>query len=139
VGAAASHRFPAFRDRDLETGAVLGFSVPVRLVVLAAALVLARAAPVRSQPYPVLPIPALECWDDVRLFPRLAGGNFDYCRAHLRYVPGALDCYQILDRVCLVWLPGSGEWTEARSTRARLPLRCPDGPEPPVCRRLDLQ
>jgi hypothetical protein len=83
--------------------------------------------------------PALACWDDVRLFPSLSSGNFDYCRSHLRYVPGALECFQVVDRVCLVWVPGSTDWTEARSTRARVSLPCPDGPEPPVCRRLDLQ
>ena len=113
--------------------------MPVRVALLVAALLLAGTATVRAQPYPAFPVPALECRDDVRLFQTLAGGNFDYCRSHLRYVPGALDCYQIVDRVCLVWLPGSADWTEARSTRARLPIRCPEGAEPPVCRRLDLQ
>ena len=118
---------------------MLGVPVPVRVALLAALLVFAGATAMRAQPYPTFPVPALECHDDVRLFPRLAGGNFDYCRSHLRYVPGALDCYQVVDRVCLVWLPGSSEWTEARSTREHLPIRCPEGPEPPVCRRLDLQ
>src|SRR5215467_9764748 len=99
-----------------------------------------------AQPYfapaqPHLPpaVPAFQCWDDVRFFSSLASGNFEYCRAHLRYAPGTLDCYQIIDRVCLVWLPGNVEWTEARNLRARLPIPCPEGPEPPVCRRLDLQ
>ncbi len=101
--------------------------------------VLFGSLPGGAQVLPGLSVPALECWDDVRLFPSLSAGNFDYCRAHLRYVRGALDCWQIVDRVCLVWLPGSAEWTEARSTRTRVPLACPDGPEPPVCRRLDLQ
>jgi len=113
--------------------------VLVRVALFAASLVLAAAGRAWAQPYPGFPVPALECHDDVRLFPRLAGGNFDYCRSHLRYVPGALDCYQIVDRVCLVWLPGSSEWTEARSTREHIPIPCPEGPEPPVCRRLDLQ
>jgi len=112
--------------------------VAVRLILLLVVLLLVSAAPARSQPYPV-PVPALECRDDVRLFSTLANGNFEYCRAHLRYVPGALDCYQVLDRVCLVLLPGSSDWTETRSTREHVPIPCPEGPEPPVCRRLDLQ
>ena len=81
----------------------------------------------------------LDCWDDVRLFTSLGGGNFDYCRSRLRYVPGRLECYRLVDRVCLVYLPGSADLTEARSTRVRVAIACPDGPEPPVCRRLDLQ
>jgi len=119
------------------------FHSPVRACsVTVAAFVLAALAgrPIaRAQVYSPLPVPALACWDDVRLFPSLASGTFDYCRSHLRYVPGALECFQVVDRVCLVWVPGSTDWTEARTTRARLPLACPDGPEPPVCRRLDLQ
>lgn len=109
------------------------------VTVGATVLALVAGSSARAQPYVPVPVPALECWTDARLFPSLANGNFDYCRAHLRYVPGSLDCYQVIDRVCLVWLPGTTEWTEARSTRAHIPFPCPEGPEPPVCRRLDLQ
>jgi hypothetical protein len=93
---------------------------------------------------PVLPAQSVppvvtECWEDVRLFETLAAGTFDYCRGHLRYAPGALDCYRLIDRVCLVYLPLTGELTDARSPRTRYAFACPVGPAPPVCRRLDLK
>jgi hypothetical protein len=93
------------------------------------------------QPTLLLPAPGIvtECREDVRLFQSLASGTVDYCRAHLRYVPGALDCYRVIDRVCWVFLPATSEWTDTYSPRARIPFPCPDAPVPPVCRRLDLQ
>jgi hypothetical protein len=79
-----------------------------------------------------------DCWEDTRLFESLAAGPLDYCRGHLRYVPGALDCYRVIDRVCTVYLPATGEWTDTRYLGAKIPFPCPAGPSPPVCRRLDL-
>jgi hypothetical protein len=97
--------------------------------------------PARAQlpPPELLPPVVFECWPDVRLFQSFTAGTTDYCRTHLRYVPGALECYQLFDQVCSVYLPASGEWTELRRPRSRVPIPCPDGPEPPMCRRLDLQ
>lgn len=80
-----------------------------------------------------------ECREKARLFQSLTSGTVDYCRGHLRYVPGALDCYQVIDRVCWVFLPATGEWTDTYSPRERLPFPCPAAPVPPVCRRLDVQ
>jgi hypothetical protein len=90
---------------------------------------------------PLLPPPGVvtECHDDVQLFQSFVSGTVDYCRGHLRYVPGALDCYQVVERVCSVFLPASAEWTDTYYPRARVPFPCPDAPEPPVCRRLDVQ
>jgi hypothetical protein len=101
-------------------------------------LVLARPAAAQG---PLLPFPEVVtgCWEDARLFESLRSGTLDYCRRHLRYVPGALDCYRVIDRVCTVFVPATGEWTEARAPRARIAFPCPRGPLPPVCRRLDLQ
>ena len=80
-----------------------------------------------------------ECREDARLFQSLGSGTVDYCRGHLRYVPGTLDCYRVIDRVCSVFLPATAEWTDTYFPRARIPFPCPDAPMPPVCRRLDLQ
>lgn len=90
---------------------------------------------------PLLPPPGVvtECHDDVQLFQSFVSGTVDYCRGHLRYVRGALDCYQVIDRVCSVFLPASAEWTDTYYPRAHIPFPCPDAPEPPVCRRLDVQ
>ncbi|MCW5889113.1 MAG: hypothetical protein KIT14_01035 [bacterium] len=126
---------------------------PLRVLALAASFVLASApapavdfvrpgnapavVPVPQQPSPfVQPAPSW-CWLSVRLFDTLRHGPFDYCRRKLRYTPGKLECYTFTDQVCSVLLP-SGEWTETRNVVQRQPIPCPRGPEPPVCRRLDL-
>lgn len=76
------------------------------------------------------------CWLDVRYFRNLTSGVVDYCRGHLRYAEGALDCFQFTDRVCSVFLPDTVEWVETRQTVAPVVFPCPDAPEPPVCPRL---
>ena len=108
------------------------------LAHLAAALLLAGVGnpPARGQD---IPPAVVDCWEDVRTFDSLAAGTVDYCRGHLRYSPGALDCHRVIDRVCSVILPVTGEWTEVRQPRTRFRFACPAGPPPPVCRRLDLQ
>jgi hypothetical protein len=80
----------------------------------------------------------LSCWSDVRLFSTLRDGNFPYCRQKLRYRPGALECFQVTQQVCQVILPGSYVPVETTSQVDRQVIPCPDGPEPPVCRRLDV-
>lgn len=83
---------------------------------------------------------AVSCWLELRLFRSFTAGVVDFCRGHLTYEPGALDCYQFMDEVCSVFLPASLEWTETRRPVAPpAVLPCPDGPEPPVCRRLMLR
>src|SRR5262249_28423979 len=77
------------------------------------------------------------CWLDVRLFNTLRLGPVDFCRRNLRYRPGTLECYRFLDQVCMTFVPSSG-WVTSRSPVDTQVLACPDGPEPPVCRRLDL-
>lgn len=86
-------------------------------------------------PFPVLPTPSY-CWIDVRLFDTLRHGPFDFCRRKLRYRPGALECYFVTDQVCATLQP-NGQWFEARTPVNTQVFRCPPGPEPPVCRRLD--
>jgi hypothetical protein len=81
----------------------------------------------------------LSCWSDVRLYETLRDGYFPYCREKLRYRPGRLECFQIVDQVCTVLLPGSLQPVETRSPLQRQVIACPDGPEPPVCRRLDVR
>jgi hypothetical protein len=93
-------------------------------------------------PVPVLPVPVpvpapSYCWLDIRLFETLRFGPVDFCRRNLRYRPGALECYQFTDQVCATFVPASG-WVTARNAVDTQVFRCPDGPEPPVCRRLDL-
>jgi hypothetical protein len=76
------------------------------------------------------------CRFDVRLFRTLRHGLVDFCRGHLRYAPGTLDCYQFVDQVCTVWLPGSPGLTETRRAGTPSIFPCPPGREPPVCPRL---
>jgi hypothetical protein len=90
--------------------------------------------------HPVYPYAqTLYCWSDVRLHHTLRHGNFPYCREKLRYRPGAYECVQMTDQVCSVLVPGSVQPVETRSQLDRHVFPCPDGPQPPVCRRLDVR
>lgn len=125
---------------------------PLRAIALAASLLLGSSVAgafdlprPRTQSMPpqmpfvqpfVQPAPSY-CWIAARVFDTLRNGPFDYCRRKLRYRPGALECFTFTDQVCAVLLP-SGEWTETRNVITRQPFPCPRGPEPPVCRRLDM-
>jgi len=91
--------------------------------------------------YPAFPYPygqTLSCWSDVRLFSTLRNGNFPYCRQNLRYRPGALECFQITEQVCQVLPVGATLPIQTTSPLSKQVIPCPDGPEPPVCRRLDI-
>jgi len=93
-----------------------------------------------GQPLPALPYAQpLSCWSDVRLFNTLRNGNFPYCRQNLRYRPGALECFQIVEQICDVIPAGATLPVRTTSTVNKQVIVCPDGPEPPVCRRLDVE
>lgn len=105
---------------------------------------LAHAGPFNATPVPVpvvpVPVPVpppSSCWVDVRLFETLRLGPVDFCRRNLRYRPGKLECYRFIDQVCMTWVPGGG-WVSSRGSIDVQVFPCPGGPEPPVCRRLDL-
>jgi hypothetical protein len=113
----------------------------------AAAIVATLAPPVHAldpfQPAPPqsrrLPAPALEpdsCSTDVLVFYSLRSGPVGFCRRHFRYRPGALECYQFIDRVCPT-LDAANGVVNSRSRVAQV-FPCPAGIEPPVCRTLDL-
>ena len=86
-----------------------------------------------GQALPVLPYAQpLSCWQDVRLFRTLRNGNFPYCRQNLRYRPGALECFQIMEQICSVIPAGGAMPVQTTSTLSKQVIVCPDGPEPPV-------
>ena len=121
----------------------------VHVVALAAALVCRPAPTAAQQPRPQTqtivpvnpvipvqpPIPT-SCWDQPRYFDSLKYGTFEYCRGHLRYEPGALDCYYFSEQVCWVFLPGDHQRTQTHNLGPAIMFPCPDAPEPPVCPRL---
>jgi hypothetical protein len=72
-----------------------------------------------------------------RLFYTLRYGPVAVCRRNLRYRPGALECYQFIDRVCATPDPLNG-WVNSSSPLDAQVFPCPAGIEPPVCRTLDL-
>jgi hypothetical protein len=82
--------------------------------------------------------PPAWCWVEVRLFDSLRTGPIDFCRKNLRYRPGALECYRIVDNVCAS-LMNTGQWATGRTPVTRSVLPCPRGPQPPVCRQLDIE
>lgn len=77
------------------------------------------------------------CWIELRVYQTLRHGPVDFCRQKLKYTPGRLECFQITDQVCAV-LQSDGSWADTRSVVSRQVFACPPGPEPPVCRRLDV-
>ena len=120
--------------------------------VLASALALARPATADPNAPTIIVVPsgrpalpaypyaqALGCWSDVRLFNTLRNGNFPYCRQNLRYRSGALECFQITEQVCEVIPAGATLPIQTTSPLNKQVIPCPDGPEPPVCRRLDVE
>jgi hypothetical protein len=113
-------------------------SAPVSRLRTALCSVILLATPVTAQIFVRDPDAALvlSCRADVRLFRSLRTGLVDYCRGHLRYAPGTLDCYQFLDEVCTVLLPGSPTFTETRREGTPSIFPCPLAPEPPVCPRM---
>jgi len=135
VNATQRHPRPIF---VLRSGVLGGARRAGQFLLISLALVAGEAAAQGELGGPLTPPPpvVLECWSDVRLFENFSAGTVDYCRAHRRYVPGALECYHLFDRVCSVYLPATAEWTELRQPQSRLPFPCPPGPETPVCRRL---
>ena len=85
-------------------------------------------------PNPFVPL----CEPTYFIFHSLRYGDFDYCRLHLRYVPGQYDCLRIQVPNCNVFLPG------AARPNIRTPedlvlygnadlIACPAGNPPPSC------
>jgi hypothetical protein len=94
-----------------------------------------QPAPPQSRP---LPLPAPEpdaCSTEALVFYSLRYGTVAFCRRHFRYRPGALKCYQFIDRVCPTLDPANGRGNRSRVAEV---FSCPAGIEPPVCRTLDL-
>jgi hypothetical protein len=114
------------------------------MAVLAALLVVAPAAADHLPQTPIIIAPGAggygtSCYEDVRLFYTLRAGYFPYCRERLRFTPGRLECSQVTDRVCTVVDPVSLQLVEARTPTHREMIPCPEGPEPPLCRKLDFR
>jgi len=119
--------------------AVLAAAIAVAAILAAPAHALdpQRPAPPQSR---ALTVPGGEpgyCWTDIRVFYTLRYGPVAFCRRNLRYRPGALECYQFLDRVCATPDPLNG-WVNSSSPLDSQVFPCPAGIEPPVCRTLDL-
>src|SRR5262245_44403972 len=96
--------------------------------------------PAAADPVPLPPVSNFAvpgwCWPETRLFDSLKNGTVNYCRGHLRYEPGALDCFFVADQVCWLLQPANGEWVQTRSLGSPIAFPCPDAPEPPVCPRM---
>ena len=86
----------------------------------------------------LLPAPLFLCEGEVAIFESLRHGPFDYCRQHLRYVPGSFDCLRIILPTCNVFPSAQPTWV-FRSPAERVlgghaeRIVCPPGPPPPTC------
>ncbi len=78
------------------------------------------------------------CQGEVAIFESLRHGEFGYCREHLRYAPGRLDCLRIFLPTCNVFPSAQPNWV-FRSPAERIlgghaeRIVCPAGPPPPMC------
>ena len=76
------------------------------------------------------------CWREPRYFSSLKTGDVEYCRGHMKYTAGALDCYTFETEVCWVFLPHTNEWTQIWQELPPTVVECPEGPKPPLCPQL---
>ncbi len=94
----------------------------------------AQHRPGRAQQAPTSQAPIVtNCWTETQYFSSFKTGDVDYCRGHMRYVPGAPDCYTFETQVCELFQPTTGEWTQSRQHLAPRVFECPDAPKPPKC------
>jgi hypothetical protein len=73
------------------------------------------------------------CWTEARTFSSLKTGDADFCKKHIKYAPGALDCYTFETQVCEVYQPATRQLTQDRRPLSPRVIECPDEPEPPLC------
>jgi hypothetical protein len=73
------------------------------------------------------------CWIEAQTFSSLRTGAVDYCKKHMRYAPGTLDCYTFETQVCEMFQPATRDWTQDRRPLSPRVFECPDEPEPPLC------
>lgn len=74
-----------------------------------------------------------DCWTEAQYFSSLRTGELDYCRGHMKYVPGALDCYAFETKVCEIFDPLTGQWQQVRQPVPPRVFECPDEAKPPMC------
>ena len=74
------------------------------------------------------------CDEEVEIFNSLKYGDFDFCRLHLRYKPGAIDCLRIVVTTCNAIEPdGQQRRLRQESDGQAQRIVCPPGPPPPSC------
>jgi hypothetical protein len=128
-------------DADRARSGVGGPTLPAWLI--GALLVVATPAgaqyfgpPPYGQPLIVVPgYPPTSCYPEVRIFDSLKYGPTTLCRQNMKYRPGRLECFQILDQVCGSYL-ANGQWFEGRNIATTTVVPCPDGPPQPMCPQL---
>ena len=73
------------------------------------------------------------CWTETQYFSSLKTGDVEYCRGHMKYVPGAPDCYTFETQVCAIFQPLTREWTQSRQPLPPRVFACPNEAKPPLC------
>jgi hypothetical protein len=130
---------------EVARAAAGGWSWPMAVRVGLASALLLLGAPALADdfgPPPVVPplivVPGYAptaCYPEVRIFETLKYGPTDICRLRMKYRPGRLECYQIVDQVCGSFL-ANGQWFEGRNIVSTNVVPCPDGPPQPMCPQL---
>ena len=73
------------------------------------------------------------CRTETETFSSLKTGAVDFCKKHMKYAPGTLDCYTFEVQVCDLFQPATQQWTQNRQPLAPRVFECPEEPEPPLC------
>ena len=91
-----------------------------------------HTAPLGAESLNLTPV----CWEEAHPFATAFGDPIDYCRGHLRFTPGAADCFMVTDLVCITHSFDHKQRVQSQQTRQEYysqPFVCPDGPKPPQC------
>ena len=89
--------------------------------------------PPLPQPPPRLAPVVTDCWTETQHFYSLKTGDLDYCRGHMKYVPGAPDCYTFEVKVCQIFDPTNNQWSQSRQPFPPQVFECQDEAKPPLC------
>ena len=93
-----------------------------------------QTSPEREPQEPTFQAPFVtNCWTEARTFSSLRTGDVDFCKKHMKYVPGALDCYTFETQVCEMFQPATRQWTQNRQPLPPRVFECPEEIEPPLC------
>lgn len=94
----------------------------------------AQMSPRRALQDPTFQAPlGVNCWTETQPFSSLRTGAVNFCKKHMKYAPGALDCSTFETEICEIFQPTTQQWTQNRRPLRPRVIECPEEIEPPLC------